>query len=108
MILLAVGLFLAERDGPPPAGHHQISLGTALAVGFAQALAVSAGRVALGQHDHRRLVRHLKREAAARFSFLLGTPIIIGSGIKKGYDVIKVGGIPADQQAGFAIGFHRR
>ena len=83
----------------------QITLGAALAVGLAQALAVLPGVSRSGSTITAGLFVGLKREAAARFSFLLGTPIIIGSGLKKGYDVLKVGGIPADQQAGFAIGF---
>lgn len=105
MILLAAGLFLAERMARHRLDITQITLGAALAVGLAQALAVLPGVSRSGSTITAGLFVGLKREAAARFSFLLGTPIIIGSGLKKGYDVLKVGGIPADQQAGFAIGF---
>ena len=47
---------------------------------------------------------NLKREAAARFSFLLGTPVIVGAGVKKAYDISKTG-IPAGEQTAFVIGF---
>ena len=42
--------------------------------------------------------------AAARFSFLLATPIIAGAAAKKFYDVLKHGGIPADMHMPFAVG----
>ena len=32
----------------------------------------------------------LKREVAARFSFLLAIPVVFGAGVKKIYDLIKV------------------
>lgn len=105
LILLAAALFLAERMARHTREIGQITLGTALAIGLTQALAVLPGVSRSGSTITAGLFAGLKRESAARFSFLLGTPIIIGSGLKKGYDVLKVGGIPADQQAGFAIGF---
>ena len=105
MILLAVALFLAERLARHRLDIAQLTLGAALGVGLAQALAVLPGVSRSGSTITAGLFAGLKREAAARFSFLLGTPIIVGSGIKKGYDVLQAGGIPAAQQAGFAIGF---
>ncbi len=105
MILLAGGLFLGERMARHRLEIAQITLVTALAIGLSQALAVLPGVSRSGSTITAGLFAGLKREAAARFSFLLGTPIIVGSGIKKAYDVFKVGGIPADQQTGFAIGF---
>ena len=85
--------------------HHPDHAGRGAGRGLAQALAVLPGVSRSGSTITAGLFVGLKREAAARFSFLLGTPIIVGSGMKKGYDVLKAGGIPADQQAGFAIGF---
>jgi undecaprenyl-diphosphatase len=105
MIALAVALFLGERLARHRLDITQLTLGAALGVGLAQALAVLPGVSRSGSTITAGLFAGLKREAAARFSFLLGTPIIVGSGIKKGYDVLQAGGIPADQQAAFAIGF---
>jgi undecaprenyl-diphosphatase len=105
LILLAVVLFLAERMARHIREITQISLGTAMAIGFAQALAVIPGVSRSGSTITAGLFAGLKREAAARFSFLLGTPIIVGSGLKKGYDVLKAGGIPSADQLGFLIGF---
>jgi undecaprenyl-diphosphatase len=46
----------------------------------------------------------LTRHSAARFSFLLSTPIIVGAAAKAALDVWGEGGIPADQQGAFAAG----
>jgi undecaprenyl-diphosphatase len=105
MMLLAVALFGAERLARHRLEIAQITLGTALSIGLAQALAVLPGVSRSGSTITAGLFAGLKREAAARFSFLLGTPIIVGSGIKKGYDIFKEGGIASADQAAFAIGF---
>ena len=105
MIALAVVLFIAERVARHVLDIGQITLGTALLIGFAQALAVFPGVSRSGSTITAGLFANLKREAAARFSFLLGTPIIVGSGLKKGFDVLRAGGIPGDQQLGFLLGF---
>jgi undecaprenyl-diphosphatase len=105
MMLLGIVLLVAERIARHQLDITQLTLGAALAVGLAQALAVLPGVSRSGSTITAGLFAGLKREAAARFSFLLGTPIIVGSGLKKGYDVLQAGGIPADQQVGFAIGF---
>ena len=42
-------------------------------------------------------------QAAARFSFLLATPLVAGAGLKKVYDVAKAG-MPATDQTAFALG----
>jgi undecaprenyl-diphosphatase len=105
MILLAGALFLAERLATHRRDIQDIGLGTALLIGCAQALALFHGVSRSGSTITAGLFANLKRDAAARFSFLLGTPIIVGAGLKQAYDVLKVGGIPADQQLGFALGF---
>ena len=50
---------------------------------------------------------NLKRESAARFSFLLATPIVLGAGLKKLYDALQ---LPADaitsaQWPAYTLGF---
>ena len=50
---------------------------------------------------------NLKRDSAARFSFLLATPIVFGAGLKKLYDALK---LPADaitssQWPAYTLGF---
>jgi undecaprenyl-diphosphatase len=55
----------------------------ALVVGLGQALAIAPGISRSGATMSAGLWRGLHREAAARFSFLLSTPIILGAGVYK-------------------------
>jgi undecaprenyl-diphosphatase len=105
MILLALVLLLAERIGKRIYDLRQLSIGTALTVGVAQALALIPGVSRSGSTITAGLFMGLKRDSAARFSFLLATPVVLGAGVKKLYDVSQAGGIPADQVAGFIVGF---
>lgn len=106
MIVMGGLLFLAERVGRRVTDMSGIGLGTALTIGVAQALALVPGVSRSGSTITAGLFLGLKREAAARFSFLLATPVTIGAGLKKLYDLLQEsGGIPASQQLGFIVGF---
>ena len=51
------------------------------------------------------MFRNLERETAARFSFLLSTPIIAGAALKKLWDLHKAHtGIPHDERMAFLAG----
>lgn len=105
MIVLAGILFFAERVGKRVLDMQHLNVGTAISVGFAQALALIPGVSRSGSTITAGLLLGLKRETAARFSFLLATPVVLGAGLKKLYDALQVGGIPSDQITGFVIGF---
>ncbi len=106
MLVMGALLLFAERIGKHSLGMENITLSTALGIGVAQALALVPGVSRSGSTITAGLFLGLKREAAARFSFLLSTPIVLGAGLKKLYDVLKVPeGIPVDQTSGFLIGF---
>lgn len=105
MLVMAGLLFLAERIGKHVLDLRHIELPTAVTVGVAQALALIPGVSRSGSTITAGLFLGLKRETAARFSFLLATPVVLGAGLKKLYDVFREGGIPADQQLGFVVGF---
>ncbi len=99
-------MLLAERIGKHAIDLKNITLRTALGIGVAQALALVPGVSRSGSTITTGLFFGLKREAAARFSFLLSTPIVLGAGLKKLYDMLQgTEGIPADQTGGFVIGF---
>ena len=51
------------------------------------------------------LFRNLTREAAARFSFLLATPIIGGATLKKAFDIWEQGLPPGASLVDYAVGF---
>ncbi len=105
LILVGGLLMFAERVGTHLIGMSGIRLPTAVAVGLAQALALIPGVSRSGSTITAGLYMGLTREAAARFSFLLATPVVLGAGLKKLYDVIKEGGITASEQMGFLVGF---
>jgi undecaprenyl-diphosphatase len=78
-----------------------------LIIGFAQALAVFPGVSRSGSTITAGLALGLTREAAARFSFLLGAPIIAGAGFKSAWDLYRqysAGGMPQTDLVLFAAG----
>ena len=106
MLVMGAVLLLAERVGRHATDMRHLQFSQAMGVGLAQALALIPGVSRSGSTITAGLFFGLKREAAARFSFLLATPIILGAGAKSLYDVLKdQGGIPADMQLAFVAGF---
>ena len=72
---------------------------TAVGVGARAGPRADAGRLALGDHDHRRPVPGLDRDSAARFSFLLLIPISFGAVLYKGVKDVVFGTLPAGRRA---------
>lgn len=105
MIALAVLLWIAERVANHRYDMRHLTLQQALTVGVAQAFAIIPGVSRSGSTITAGLFMNLKREAAARFSFLLGTPVIVGAGVKKAYDILQAGGIASGDLPAFLIGF---
>lgn len=105
MIVMGALLMLAERYGKHTIDLIHIRAPQALGVGLAQALALIPGVSRSGATITAGLFFGLRRDTAARFSFLLSTPVVLGAGLKKVYDVMQEGGIPQDQTAGFIVGF---
>ena len=81
LVVGALALLAADRWGSRRRDLHDVRAGTALAVGFSQALALLPGISRSGATITAGLALGLKREAAARFSFLLATPITLGAGL---------------------------
>ena len=81
MIVVAVLLLVAERVGSKRRGMEDLTLKDALAVGFAQVLALIPGASRSGSTIMGGLFAGEKRETAARFSFLLSIPAITASGL---------------------------
>jgi undecaprenyl-diphosphatase len=103
--LIVIGLFMWAGDW---LGKRQRDLGhvgflDSLLVGVAQALAVIPGVSRSGVTMTAGLFRRMKRESAARFSFLLSTPIIAGAALKKGLE-IRHAGLSPDMRLPFLCG----
>jgi undecaprenyl-diphosphatase len=104
MIIMAGALWLVDtfvRHFRPFAA---IDLKDAILIGMAQALAVFPGVSRSGSTITVGLALGLTREAAARFSFLLGAPLIAGAGAKKLLDALQDGTL-ASQAGIFLAGF---
>ncbi len=104
LIMVAIIMWLAERASRFEKPLPQITFGDALTVGVLQAFAVIPGVSRSGITIIGGLFRNFTREAAARFSFLLSTPIIGGAALFKLHHVIKHG-LPAGENAPGATAF---
>lgn len=87
-IVMAILLGVAEFMGKRQRDFSKLGLGDGLAVGIAQMLALIPGVSRSGSTLTAGLFVGLKRETAARFSFLLGTPAILLSGLVSITDVV--------------------
>ena len=90
LIVNGVIMFVGERlrrravmaeEGRTPLD--KLPMGRAVAVGSAQILALLPGISRSGSSMVAGLLANLTHEAAARFSFLLATPVILGAGVLK-------------------------
>ena len=83
LVVLGLVLLLAERLAKHVRSVEDVGARDALLVGCAQALALVPGSSRSGTTITAGMLLGLKREAAARFSFLLSVPIILGAGAYK-------------------------
>jgi len=102
LIIVAVIMWIAERVSRFQKPLPQIGLGDAMTVGVLQAFAVVPGVSRSGITITGGLFRNFTREAAARFSFLLSTPIIGGAALFKLHHVMKHGLPPGETAPGMA------
>jgi undecaprenyl-diphosphatase len=88
MILLGVALLVAERIAQHRRALKTLNIKDAVVIGVAQALAALVPGVSRsGATITAGLFRDFKRADAARFSFLLGAPLIAGAGAKSLLDI---------------------
>ena len=81
LVVGALALLAADRFGSQRRDIQHVGVPTALTIGFSQALALLPGISRSGATITAGLALGLTREAAARFSFLLATPITLGAGL---------------------------
>lgn len=85
-LILALSEWLGKRWKEP----HQLAFLDSILIGIAQGCAIAPGISRSGATIAAGLFRGLKREAAARYSFLLATPIIFGAGLLQLLDLFKM------------------
>lgn len=99
LIIMGLFLFLADSRSSKRKGFEQLNFTDSLLIGVSQALAIIPGISRAGITMTAGRLLGLEREAVARFSFLLSTPIIFGAGL------MQLGKIaPTDINAPFIIG----
>lgn len=103
LIVLAVVLAMAEKIGSKRKDLDRLSFLDAMTIGFAQAIAIIPGVSRSGVTMTAALFRGVRREAAARFSFYLSTPVIGGAVLKKLVDVARTG-LPPGEAPSFITG----
>lgn len=93
---------VADRRTQMTRNVDSIGLADAVLIGTAQALALFPGISRSGATMSMGLFRHMTREAAARFAFLLGTPAFVGAAILKSGDLA---GMSGDESGEMLVGF---
>ena len=108
-LMLCVGaaiLWLADRWGTKLREMDSITFGGALGIGVAQVLALVPGISRSGISISAGLFLGLTREAAARFAFLMATPVVAGAGVWEARKLLTHDAAAPNPSAGLmAIGF---
>ena len=94
--LTAAILAASERWGRRDKPLARMSLADALLIGLAQAAAIAPGISRSGATMGMGLARGLRRDSAARYAFLLATPIIFGAGLLQLIDLFGASGEGAE------------
>jgi undecaprenyl-diphosphatase len=89
LVIFGALLFLAEHKSKQNRTIEMFKWADALWIGFSQAVALIPGVSRSGITISTALLRDSSRTSAARFSFLLSTPVIVGAGILQGLHLIK-------------------
>jgi undecaprenyl-diphosphatase len=88
LVLFSLVLFWADRVGAKKRELDRLTVGHGIAFGFAQAAALVPGVSRSGGTITMGLFLGYSRAAAARYSFLLAVPAVLGSGFFQVYEVL--------------------
>lgn len=102
-IFMGLLLFLAERVATHKRGLESIGARDGLLVGLGQSLALIPGCSRSGSTLTVAMLLNMKRDEAARFSFLLGIPALILSGLLEFKDMMEAG-MNSSSTADLALG----
>jgi undecaprenyl-diphosphatase len=105
-VALAVGalvLWYADRQ-PQRRSMGDLGLKAAVGMGFAQSLALMPGVSRSGITISAGRLLQLDRDSAARFSFLLLVPTVLGAVLLKGVKDVLLGDLPAGWKGPFVVG----
>ncbi len=100
---MAILFLIVERVGSGTRGEESLSAPAAFAIGVAQAAALVPGVSRSGATITAGMFSGLRRDAAARFSFVLGVPAILAAALHEGLHLLRAG-VTADEATLFLIG----
>lgn len=87
ILTLSEKIYSVKRNNP----REEVALKNAVSMGIMQAVAILPGVSRSGSTIAGGLFTRMNREAAAKFSFLMSIPVILGSALFEGYDAVKAG-----------------
>jgi undecaprenyl-diphosphatase len=102
LFLTAALLILAEKLGKRE--RDEVNILDAVAIGFSQALALLPGVSRSGSTISMGMLLGLDRPSAARFSFLMSIPVMVGAGAIAGKRLLESPELIAQHGAGIALG----
>jgi undecaprenyl-diphosphatase len=103
LILVGLLMLIVERKMPQHREFERISWRDGIVIGVAQAIALIPGTSRSGSTITAGMILGLRKEVAARFSFLLGIPAIAGAGLLEMLDLLERG-LPPDERLPFILG----
>lgn len=83
----AILLLIVERIGPRTYGEERLSMAGAFAMGIGQASALIPGMSRSGSTISVGMLLGLRRDAAARFAFLMSAPAVAAAALKSGLEM---------------------
>jgi len=104
LIGVALLMWVADRRRTLVRKMETVGFADAALIGAAQAVAIIPGTSRAGITIAAGLFRNLTRESAARFSFLLATPIIGGATLLEGWQMLEQGLPPGTSARDFIVG----
>lgn len=99
LLITALLLAFSERIGERVRSIESLTALDALIIGTAQALALFPGVSRSGATISGGLIRDLERPQAARFSFLMAVPVMLGAGVVASADLARMADLPANLTA---------
>jgi len=91
LILTGVIIMVGEKLGEGKRELREMNIWDAVIIGLAQGFAIAPGLSRSGTTISAALGRNLNRNLAARFSFLLAAPTILGAGLIQSKEIFKAG-----------------
>lgn len=104
LLLTAILLVIAEKIGQRNRPMEKVNWLDSLLIGFSQVLALFPGVSRSGATIAGGMTRHLDRSAAARFSFLMSVPVMLGAGVLALKDLAELPA-PSDFLLPLLVGF---